>query len=81
MNKKIMIVGVILFLAGIVLILAAPNIGIVMADHAIQSRDGALDSDTYYYIMKSSALSCQMAGAVCSLAGGIGAALSGNKEA
>ena len=67
--------GTILFVVGIILLLAAPNLGIAAADHAIQANGGSMDTEKYYFIMKSTALSCQIGGAICAFPGGLGAVL------
>lgn len=63
--------GVILFVIGIILILWAADIGMKLASHAIRANGGSMATDEYMFIMESKTLSFQLAGTVCSIAGGV----------
>ncbi len=71
-SRRIVIgVGVLLFVVGFIMLLSATNIGIDMANDAIKTNGGSMDTEMYYLIMHSSTLSLQIAGAVGSLFGGV----------
>lgn len=57
------------------MIFNAPNIGMDKANQVIQAYGGSMDTEKYYFIMKSNTLSYQIGGGICSLVGGIGALL------
>lgn len=64
-----------LFMVGIILLFSATKIGVSAAENAIQANGGSMDTEMFYLIMKSTTLSYQIGGAVCSLIGGIGMVL------
>lgn len=81
MNRKTLkaaaVIGAALFVAGLILVFAAVPIGSGAADRAIQANGGSMDTERYYFIMRSTALSAQIGGTVCALVGGLGAILCG----
>ncbi len=70
------VIGIVLFIAGLTLLIGAANLGMEAASRAIQANGGSMETDKYYFIMESVTRSYQIAGAICSLVGGLGMVLS-----
>ncbi len=71
MNKKAVLIGAVLFAAGLLLLLSATSLGVGAASRAIQANGGSMDTEKYFFIMKSTTLSCQIGGAGCALTGSL----------
>jgi hypothetical protein len=68
-NWIIVIVGLLLFVAGGILLFNATNIGVSLARKAIQNNGGSLNTEEYYLILKSNTLSYQLGGTILSIIG------------
>lgn len=73
------VVGILLFVIGIIVLFNGTNIGMGIAEKALQTNEGLIDTEKYHFIMKSNALSCQIGGGIIALIGGISAIVFGNK--
>lgn len=80
MNKKAVLAGALLFALGLILIFCAASIGLAAGTRAIRAAGGAYDTEKYYFIIQSTALSCQIGGAVCALTGAAWAVFLGRRD-
>lgn len=75
-KKKIgacIIVGLVLmFIAGIIILLSAVGMGRDAADAIIRANGGSMDTDKFNMLMRSSMIGFQVMGAIVSLLGGVG---------
>lgn len=69
-KRGIALCGIGLFVIGLLLLLNASKIGINIANSAVQAEGGVMDTEQFYFIMKSNTLSYQIAGALMALLGG-----------
>ncbi|MFI3115713.1 MAG: hypothetical protein R3Y12_06185 [Clostridia bacterium] len=70
-NRIATLIGVFVFVIGIIVLLSSTNIGISVAQSAINSNGGSMDTEKYYWIMQSSAVNYRIAGAILSIFGGV----------
>ncbi|HRX59053.1 MAG TPA: hypothetical protein P5075_09790 [Eubacteriales bacterium] len=68
---------VVLFAAGIVLVLCAAQIGMTAGSAAITRNGGSMDTTLYQFVIQSSAASAQIAGGILAGVSGLGAVLLG----
>lgn len=78
MDKKPLLTGPRLFAAGMLLLLFATKIGLIAGAWHIWANGGTYLMERYEFIIKSTALSCQIGGGICALLGG--AAFLGRKD-
>lgn len=74
-NKTFLVVGALFFLIGVIFLFNGTNFGLAMAQTAINSNGGAMDSQEYYWFMQSQTLSFQVFGAILSVLGGFSSIL------
>lgn len=78
MKKRIVtLCGIGLFIMGLLVLFNATNIGVNIANKAIQAYGGSMDTEEFYFIMKSHTLSYQIGGAIIALVGGLSSILIG----
>lgn len=74
------VVGVLLFVVGIIVLFNGTNIGIDIANKALHANGGSMDTEMYHFIMKSSALSYQIGGGIFAFIGGASTIIFGQKR-
>lgn len=79
-SKILSVVGLGVFVIGIVILLNAANIGIDSANVAVQNAGGSMDGDRYSYIMTSTTTAYMICGAIVSAIGGLAAVVFGYLE-
>lgn len=79
-KRTMVIVGILLFVIGILVLFNGANIGLFLAEKAIHANGGSMDTQQYHFIMESNTLSYQLGGAIIAIIGGICAVLFGYKS-
>lgn len=70
-SKVICVIGIVGFIAGMVLLFGSVNWGMDAANAAIQKNGGVMDTERFYYIMQSTRNVYLIAGGVVSAIGGV----------
>lgn len=73
----LIVVLILLFVLGLILVLASTSIGLKTAQAEIQRNGGSMDTAMYQYILNSAAESYRIAGAILALISGVGILLAG----
>ena len=79
-GKWAVALGIALFALGLIVLFNGTNIGIGLARQALWANGGTLDTEEYYFIMRSNTLGYQLGGAVVSAIGGACAIVFGRKS-
>lgn len=69
---------ILFFVAGLILLLTAPNLGQDMAQAAIVANGGSMETSVLDFIRESTTVSYQLAGAVIAAVGGMGGIVFGS---
>ena len=77
MFAGLLVVLVLLFVLGLILILASTSIGQKTAQIEIQRNGGSMDTMMYQYFLNGAAASYRVTGAILSLISGVGVLLAG----
>ncbi len=63
------VIGVILFVIGVILLMSSTSLGLVIAHNTIISNGGAMDTQMYYWILQSNALNFRILGTILAVVG------------
>jgi hypothetical protein len=73
----VMVVLILLFVLGLVLVLASATIGLSTANAELTKNGGSMDTAMYQFVLTNAAESYRIVGAILALITGVGALLAG----
>jgi len=73
----LIVVMVLLFVLGLILVLASTSMGMKTAQTEVQRNGGSMDTAMYQYILENAAESYRIAGAILAMISGVGLLLAG----